>query len=69
MEYLITHGRFLLALSVLGFPVLAMPVGTHEGQPLGVQIISRRFREDVCLDVGDIIEAAEGPRAAIDPRW
>jgi amidase len=61
--------RFQLMLPVLGLPGLAVPVGMHEGLPLGVQIVSRRFREDLCLDAGSIIEAHEGPRAPIDPRF
>ena len=61
--------RFQLVLPVLGLPGLAVPVGMHEGLPLGVQIISRRFREDLCLDTGTIIEAHEGPRVPIDPRF
>lgn len=68
MEFLLTHGRFLLGLSTLGFPVLSLPVGTHDGLPQGVQIFSRRFREDLCLAAGDAIEAATGPRPPIDPR-
>jgi amidase len=61
--------RFQLVLPVLGLPGLAVPVGMHEGLPLGVQIVSRRFREDLCLDTGTIIEAHEGPRVPIDPRF
>jgi amidase len=69
MAFCIREGRLLFTLSVLGFPVLAMPVGSHEGQPQGVQIFSRRFREDVVLDAGAAIESAEGLRPAIDPRF
>lgn len=57
-----------LTLPVLGLPGLAVPVGEHAGQPLGVQIVSRRYREDLCLDAGEIIEAHEPPRTPIDPR-
>lgn len=68
MEFLLTHGRFLLGLSTLGLPTLAMPVGSHEGVPQGVQVFSRRFREDLCLAAGEAIEASTGPRAPVDPR-
>lgn len=69
MEFLLREGRFLLALSVLGFPALAMPVGAHAGLPQGVQIFSRKFSEDLCLDAGEAIEAREGVRPAIDPQF
>jgi amidase len=58
-----------LGLPVLGLPVLAMPLGAHAGLPLGVQVFAQRFREDLCLEAGEVIEAAEGPRVPIDPRW
>ena len=61
--------QFQLTLPVLGLPGLAVPVGAHEGQPLGVQIVSRRYREDLCLDAGEVIEAHEPPRTPIDPRF
>jgi amidase len=59
--------RFQLVLPVLGLPGLAMPLGMHNGLPTGVQIVSRRFREDNCLDAGEVIEVHEGPRTPIDP--
>jgi Asp-tRNA(Asn)/Glu-tRNA(Gln) amidotransferase A subunit family amidase len=56
-------------LPVLGFPSLALPVGMHEGQPMGIQIVSRRFREDLCLAAGEIIEFREPPVTPIDVKW
>jgi amidase len=61
--------QFQLTLPVLGLPGLAVPVGEHEGQPLGVQVVSRRYREDLCLEAGEVIEAHEPPRSPIDPRF
>ncbi|HEY7293899.1 MAG TPA: amidase [Dehalococcoidia bacterium] len=61
--------QFQLTLPVLGLPGLAVPIGEHEGLPLGVQIVSRRYREDLCLDAGEVIEAHEPPRTPIDPRF
>lgn len=46
-----------LVVPVLGLPAVAVPTGLHEGIPMGVQIVSRRFREDLCLDAAEIIEA------------
>ena len=53
----------------LGLPGLAVPVGTHGALRTGVQIIAGRFREDLTLDAGEVIEAAEGVVTAIDPAW
>jgi amidase len=52
----------------LGLPGLAVPVGTHGTLRPGVQILAARFREDLCLDAGEVIEAAEGVVAPIDPQ-
>lgn len=60
--------RFQLVLPVLGLPGLAVPTTPVEGLPMGVQIVSRRFREDLCLDAGEIVEAHLGTFTPIDPR-
>lgn len=52
---------------VLGLPALAVPVGRHGRLRPGVQIMAPRFREDVCLAAGEVIEAAEGIVSPIDP--
>jgi amidase len=52
---------------VLGIPALAVPVGCHANLRPGVQILAPRFREDLCLDAGEVIEAAEGVVEPIDP--
>ncbi|MCO5177649.1 MAG: amidase [Thermomicrobiales bacterium] len=59
---------FQLILPVLGLPGLAVPTTPVDGLPMGVQIVSRRFREDICLDAGEIIEAQVGQFTPIDPR-
>lgn len=46
-----------LAIPVLGLPAVAVPTGLHEGVPMGVQVVSRRYREDLCLDAAETIEA------------
>jgi amidase len=53
----------------LGLPGLAVPVGSHGALRTGVQILAGRFREDLALDAGEVIEAAEGIVAPIDPAW
>ncbi len=60
--------RFQLVLPVLGLPGLAVPTNPVNGLPMGVQIVSRRFREDICLDAGEIVETHLGQQAPIDPR-
>ena len=61
--------KYQISIPVLGFPSLALPMGVHEGQPMGVQIVSRRFREDLCLAAGEIIEFREPPVTPIDVKW
>lgn len=60
--------RFILPQNVLGIPSVCVPTGVAGGLPTGVQITGRRFREDQCLEVGEIIEAALGVLTPIDPR-
>jgi len=52
----------------LGLPALAVPIGMYGRPRPGVQILAPRFREDLCLDAGEVIEAAEGVVTPIDPR-
>ena len=52
---------------LLGLPGLAVPVGSHGKLRTGVQIMAMRNREDLCLDAGEVIEAAEGVVTPIDP--
>ena len=47
-------------LPVMGMPALAVSTGTAEGRPVGVQLVSGRYREDILLETGAILEAA-GP--------
>jgi len=60
--------RSLLAIPALGFPSLAMPTGIAGGKPVGVQVVAGRFREDVCLAAGEVIEARASTFTPIDPR-
>jgi amidase len=61
----------LTAVPVLGLPALAVPTGVIDGLPIGVQILAGRFREDLCLDAGEAIEARSGMAAHLptDIRW
>ena len=47
-----------IALPLTGLPALSLATGFVHGHiPVGVQIVAARFREDVCLAVGEAIEA------------
>ncbi|MBS0519046.1 MAG: amidase [Proteobacteria bacterium] len=59
--------RPALLAPLLGLPGLAVPVGRHGKLRTGVQIMSMRNREDLCLDAGEVIEAAEGVVTPVDP--
>ena len=59
--------RPVLMAPLLGLPSLAVPVGRHGKLRTGVQIMSMRNREDLCLDAGEVIEAAEGVVTPVDP--
>src|SRR4029453_18709876 len=59
--------RSSLLAPLLGLPGLAVPVGSHGKLRTGVQIMAMRNREDLCLDAGEVIEAAEGVVTPIDP--
>jgi amidase len=60
--------RVTVAVNNLGLPAVAVPVGVANGLPQGVQVIGPRYREDLCLDAGEAIEARRGVITPIDPR-
>jgi len=48
----------LLATAMLGVPGISVPTGLAEGIPVGVQLVAWRFREDLLLQAGQVIEDA-----------
>ena len=50
--------RWLLGTAMMGLPGLSVPTGLADGLPVGVQICTARFREDVALRAGEVIERA-----------
>ena len=46
--------------AMMGLPGLAVPTGMSAGLPTGVQLVSWKFREDLILQAGELIEAAAG---------
>ena len=59
--------RLLVAVNLLGFPAVSVPTGVAGGLPTGVQIIGARYREDLCLDAAEAIEAQRPLPTPIDP--
>ena len=51
----------------MGLPGLTVSTGLVGRTPVGVQIVSGRYREDLCLLAGDAIEAGGVPPSPIDP--
>ena len=54
-----------MALPVLGVPGLSVSAGVYGGLPVGVQLVGARFREDLVLDAGEVIEERAGVPAPI----
>ena len=48
----------LLSTAMLGLPGLSVPTGMADGLPVGVQLLTGRFREDQALVAGEVIESA-----------
>ena len=59
--------RLLVAVNLLGLPAVSVPTGVWGGLPLGVQVIGARYRENLCLDAAEVIEAQRGLPTPIDP--
>jgi amidase len=56
-----------IAIPFMGLPGLTVTTDLVGRIPVGVQVVSGRYREDLCLAAGEAIEAGGTPSAAIDP--
>jgi amidase len=56
-----------IAIPFMGLPALTVSTGLVGRVPVGVQVVSTRFREDLCLLAGEAIELAGTPSAPVDP--
>lgn len=65
---LLRNFRLAGLVNLLGLPAAVVPVAVAGGLPQGVQIIGDRFREDLCLEAAEAIEARVGVLTPIDPR-
>jgi amidase len=57
-----------VGLPLMGLPGLTVATGAAGGVPVGVQLIGGRYREDVLLEAGALIEAGGPPVSVADPR-
>lgn len=56
-----------VGLPLMGLPGLAVTTGMVGSVPVGVQLLAGRYREDVLLQAGAVIEAAGVPASPVDP--
>jgi amidase len=56
-----------IAIPFMGLPGLTVSTALVGRIPVGVQVVSGRFREDLCLLAGEAIEAGGTPPSPIDP--
>ena len=50
-------------MNFLGLPAGIVPADYNDGLPVGVQIVGRRFREDLILDACEAVEQRVGVMA------
>jgi amidase len=67
LETTLNRLQFITPGNVLGIPSVALPMGVADGLPTGVQIYADRWREDLCLEVAELLESKVGRIAPIDP--
>ncbi|MEM9580402.1 MAG: amidase family protein, partial [Pseudomonadota bacterium] len=56
-------GFYSIAMNYLGLPAGNVPASYNDGLPIGVQIMGRRFREDMILDACEAVESRVGVMA------
>jgi amidase len=49
------------AMNFMGLPAAIVQANENDGQPVGVQIVGRRFREDMILDAAQAPGERHGP--------
>lgn len=59
----------MMGIPLLGFPAVSVPTATHDGLPVGVQLLGQRFGEATILDAAESLEAHFGSFTPIDPTW
>lgn len=56
-----------IALPVMGVPALTVTIAMDGAKTGGVQLVGQRYREDVILDAGDVLERARPVVSPVDP--
>lgn len=56
-----------IAIPLMGLPGLTVSTGLVGRAPVGVQVVSGRYREDLCLLAGEAIEADGCPPSPVNP--
>jgi len=56
-----------IAIPFMGLPALTVSTGMVGRVPVGVQVVSGRYREDLCMLAGEAIEAGGTPSMPVDP--
>jgi amidase len=56
-----------VGLPLMGLPGLTVTTGLVGKTPVGVQLVAGRYREDVLIAAGKVIEAAGVPENPVDP--
>ena len=66
----VTMSRALLPANLLGLPSVSVPGGRDvaSGLPIGVLLTGQRFREDLCLDAAEVVEAQRGFATPMTPQ-
>lgn len=62
-EDIMLKGFYSFAMNFMGLPAGNVPANYNDGLPVGVQIVGRRFREDMILDACEAIEDRVGVMA------
>ena len=69
MDEIVAAQMPMLGASILGFPAMSVPVVQSDGFPMGVQVVSARFRERSCLNVAELIERHSGVKTLAKSTW
>jgi amidase len=67
LDLLLDTVRFITPGNLLGLPSVALPTGVADGLPTGIQVYADLWREDLCLEAAEIIEAGVECPTPIDP--